>query len=205
MKNTTKLALVAGTVLTLGLTGTVVNAHPEGWDGGMGYGMGPGNHMGWGRGMGPGNHMGWGYGMGPGNHMGWGQGMGPGMGGGYGMGLGGLMHGPASAVGEQLEGLKSALGITAEQQTAWQGFADIVNKEALNHQAWFEKMHESQSARTTPELLAERNAAMKEHLSGMESVSAALKNLYGVLTPEQRSTLDQGPLAAGPRFGWRTR
>ena len=82
---------------------------------------------------------------------------------------------------------------------------DTVKKEAVNRQAWFEKMHESQSARTTPELLAERNAAMKAHAAGMESVTAALKNLYGVLTPEQRSTLDQGPIAAGPRHGWRGR
>jgi hypothetical protein len=193
MKNTTKLALVAGTVLTLGLAGTVVNAHPEGWGGAAGYGMGPG--------MG----MGHGYGMGPGDHMGWGHGMGPGMGHGYGMGFGGLMHGPASAVGERLEDMKSALGITSEQQSAWQGFADSVRKEAANRQEWFERMHESSSPRTAPDWYAERAATMKQHAADLESVGAALKNLYGALTPEQRSTLDQGSLAARPRYGRRAR
>jgi hypothetical protein len=208
MKRTTKFALVAGTVLTLGLGGAVVSAHPEGWGGGPGsdegapwcWGAGPGY------GMGPGYHMGPGYGMGHGHHMGPGYGGGPGYGRGpgYGMGLGGMMYGPPGAVDERMDAMKSTLGITTEQQPAWQGFADTVRKQAENRQAWFDKM-QGQSAQSAPDWMAERDAAAKQHQADMESVTAALKKLYGVLTPEQRSTLDRGMLAAGPRYGWRGR
>jgi LTXXQ motif family protein len=215
MKSTTKFALAAGTALTLALAGLSVNAHPEGpWGGGAGaydgapwcygagggYGM-SGYSMGAGMGMGPGS--GRGYGMGYGNHMGgYGMGggyhMGPGYGSGYGMGSG-MGYGDPRAVDEQLTDLRATLGITDKQQGAWQSFADSLKKQAENRQAWFDKMHESQTAKTAPERFAQRDAAMKQHQDDMTAVTVALGKLYDALTPEQRTLLDRGPFAMGPR------
>lgn len=197
MKRTTKLALVAGSALTIAFAGAAVNAQPEGgWGTGFGYGMGAG-HMGYG--MGPG-HMG--YGMGPGSHMGYGMGPGGHMGYGYGIGLNGVMHGYPGAVSERLDALKSTLRITDSQQAAWQAFADSTRKQAENRLAWFDEMHGSQTPRTAPDFLAQRNEAMKQHQADNESATAALEKLYGVLTPEQRTVLDRGPVAQGPHYGW---
>ena len=210
MKRTTKLTLVAGSALTIALAAVAVDAHPEGgWGGGFGYGTGPGYHMGYGmgpgmmggNGMGPGMMGGYGgYGMGWGGHMG----MGPGnhMGYGYG-GLNGLLHGFPGTVGERLDALKSALGITDSQQPAWQAFADSVTKQAQNRLAWFDKMHQAQTPRTTPDWLAQQNEAMKQHQADREAVTTALTKLYDALTPEQRVLLDRGPLAQGPHYGQR--
>ena len=213
MKRTTKFALIAASALTIALTGAAVNAHPEGgWGNDSGYGMGYGGHMGYG--MGPGHGMG--YGMGPGGHMGYGFGghmgygpggghMGYGMGYGYGMGSNGVLQGFPDDVAERLDALKSTLAITDSQQGAWQTFAGVVKKQSQNRLAWFEKMHKSEAPRTTPEWLAQRNEAMKQLQTDNETVTTALSKLYQVLTPEQRTLLDRGPVATGPRDGWRGR
>jgi hypothetical protein len=205
MQRTTKIAMAVGTALTLGLAGAGVYAHPEGeW--GPGYGCGAGYGMGGGYGMGPGYHMGPGHGMGPGYGRGGpGYGMGPGYAGreGYGMGLPGLLHGYPGAVEERLAGLKSALGITDQQQAAWTSFADSAKKQADDRLAWFDKMRGEPGVRTAPEWLAQRDAAMKQHQADMEAVTQAVTKLYAVLTPEQRTMLDQGPVAQGrPYRGW---
>lgn len=185
MKGTIKIALISGAALTIALAGAAVNAHPEGGrDGGFGYGMGAG--MGYG--MGSGDHMG--YGMGPGYHMG------PG----YGMAPGGMFAGNSGAVTARLDSLKSALGITDNQQQAWQAFAGSVTKQAESRRAWFDQMHESQTPRTAPDRLTQRSEAMKQHQADLESVTTALKKLYDVLTPEQRTVLDREPVAHGPRL-----
>ena len=209
MKSTTKFALIGGTALTLALAGLSVNAHPEGpWGGGVGAGggapwcFGAGAGYGMGGGMGPGYGPGYGMGqghMGPGYGMGGGYHMGPGNGRSYGMGLNGMMYGDPSAVGEHLNDLKATLGITDKEQAAWQGFADSLNKQAENRQAWFDKMHDGQTAKTAPEWFAQRDAAMKQHQSDMTAVTAALTKLYDALTPEQRTLLDRGPFAMGRR------
>ena len=210
MKRTAKLALVAGSALTIALAAVAVNAHPEGgWGAGLGYGMGPGYHMGYGMGpgmmgsygMGPGMMGGYGgYGMGSGGHMG--MGTGNHMGYGHGTGLNGPCCFP-SAVGGQLDALKATLGITDSQQPAWQAFADSATKEAQNRLAWFDKMHQAKAPRTTPDWLAQQNEAMKQHQADREAVATSLTKLYDALTPEQRVLLDRGPIAQGPRYGQR--
>ena len=206
MKSTTKFALTGGTALTLALAGLSVNAHPEGpWGGGAyggtarclgagaSYGMGGAMGAGSGRGygMGYGGHMGPGYGMGGGYHMGLGYG------GGYGRGPNGMMYRDPSAVAERLNDLKATLGITDKQQGAWQGFANTVKTHAENRQAWFDTMHDSQTAKTAPEWFAQQDAAMKQHQGDMTATTAALTKLYDALTPQQRTLLDRGPFAMG--------
>ncbi|MCJ7837799.1 MAG: Spy/CpxP family protein refolding chaperone [Burkholderiales bacterium] len=200
MKRVTKIAIAVGTALSLGLAAAAVSAHPNGygpgWGGGhmggymQGYGMGPGM-MG---GYGPGNGMGPGMmgGYGPGN------GMGPGMMGGYGPGYG--MHAWGNP-DESLAAMKAELAITEKQEGAWQAFTNNAKKQSESRQAWFAKMHEARSAGSAPEVLAQRTELMKQRQAEMEANTAALKDLYAVLTPEQKSVADQRFGGFGPGYG----
>jgi hypothetical protein len=160
MKRVTKIAIGAGTALTLGLAAAVVNAHP--------YGDGPGWGMGQGPGYGPGaGMMGQGPGYGPGPGMG--QGMGP-MGygpmghGPMGRGMGPQVYGdPAAAADWRLSGLKSELKITAAQESAWKAFADQATQQADAMQKLMTSAQGSAKA-TAPERLEQRNHILMTRL-----------------------------------------
>src|SRR3990172_423740 len=203
MKRATKIVIAVGTALSLGLAAAAVGARPSGygagWGGGhmggygQGYGMGPGMMGGYGQGygMGPGMMGGYGqgYGMGPGMMgsygpgygMGWGGGHMGGYGPGYGMGPQGMYNAYPGTAKERLTGLKSELGITADQDTAWQAFVKNAKQQNENRQAWFAKMHEARSAGSLPELLAQQTEFMKQRQAEMEANAAALKDLYATL------------------------
>lgn len=171
MKRTTKTALLAAGAVALGLATTMVAAHP----GGYGQGYGPGS------GMGPGM-----MGGGPG----WG-GMGP-----------GAMQGadPAVVLEPRLAATKAQLKITSEQEAAWQAYATQMKTRFQSMQAWMTTMHSNTPA--TPAERMELHAAMlKQRAEVAEATSKAFKELYDVLTPEQRALVDQGQFATGPGFG----
>jgi len=196
MKRITKIALGIGTAVTLGLATAMVSAHPQdyGYGPGMGYGMGWGGHMG---GYGPQGMMGYGYGPG----MGYGMGRGGHMGG-YGpqgmMGYG--YANPGAAVGDRLVELKAELKITDQQEPAWKAYAEQLKAQAESMQAWHTAMWNSAQL-SAPERLAQRDAMLKQRLAQNEAMTAAFKDLYAALTPEQRAVVDQGFLAmgSGPR------
>ena len=175
MKRVTKIAIGVGTALSLGLATAVVSAHP--------YGDGPG----WGMGQGPG--------YGPGAGMG--RGMGPGGGPGP-MGYGPMGHGmgpqayanPGAAAESRLSGLKSELKITAAQESAWKTFADQAKQQAEAMQALMTSAQGSAQA-TAPVRLELRNQIMKKRQEQMEKTTTAFKDLYAVLTPEQKALADQ--------------
>ena len=189
MKRATKLVIALGTALTLGLGAAAISAQPFGY--GPGWGMGPGMMGGYG-GQGWGGRMG---GYGPG------YGMGPGMMGGCGGQAGGGRmggHGPGHA-GERLARLKIALGITAQQDVAWQAFAKNAKQQSENRQAWFAKMREARDgAKSAPEMLAQRSEFMKQRQLEMAANVAAFKDLYAALTPEQKVIADQRFGGFGP-------
>jgi hypothetical protein len=139
--------------------------------------------------------------------MGYGYHMGPGYGaGGYaGAPLGGVLWGNAADVGARLDTLKATLEITDKQQAAWNAFADSAKKLAENRDAWFDKMHGESAAGTAPDWFAQHAAAMKQRDADTAAVSASFKQLYDVLTPTQRTAIDQRQVALGPRYGrgWR--
>src|SRR3990167_8515875 len=160
MKPVTKIVIAVGTAVSLGLAAAAVSAHPFGYGGGWGgghmggYGMGPGMMGGYGPGYGMGSGMmggyGPGYGMGGGGaHMG---GYGPG----YGMGPQGMFNAYPGNAEDGLAALKAELGITAEQDPAWQAFTKNAKQRNENRQAWFAKMHEARSAGSAPERSEER-------------------------------------------------
>ena len=172
MRRATKIAIGIGTALTLGLAAAVVSAHPHGY--GPGYGMG----------QGPGYGMGMGYGPGPGM----GRGMGP-------MGYGN----PAAMADARLAYLKSELKITSGQETAWKAFADNAKQQAEAMQALRNAIPGSTQA-TAPERMEQRNQIMKKRQEQMEKATAAFRDLYAALTPEQKTIADQR-FGGGPGFG----
>ena len=180
MRKGSKIALAVAAALSLGLVAAELSAQPFGMGWG-GYGMGPGM-------MGAG--MMGGYGMGPGAGMGYGMH-------GYGMGFGGY---PGTAE-ERLAGLKSELGITAKQEAAWQAFVNSAKQRDESRAAWFAKMREARIAGSLPERLAQRDELFKQHQAERQATTSALKELYGALTPEQKTVADQRFGGFGPGYG----
>jgi Spy/CpxP family protein refolding chaperone len=195
MKRVTKIAIGAATALTLGLATAVVSAQPYG--NGPGWGMGQGPGYGPGAGMGPGQGYGPGYGPGAGMGRGMGPGAGPGpmgygpMGRGMGQGMGPRGYGNPSAMADARNAyFKSELKITPAQESAWKAYADQRKQQVEAMQALRASVQGSTAA-TAPERLELRNQIMKKRQELMEKGTAAFKDLYAVLTPEQKALADQ--------------
>jgi hypothetical protein len=148
-----------------------------GWGGGPGWGAGGGP-----RGYGPGAGAGPRSGYGPGAAAGGPRGFGPGA-------------GPAANAELRLAYLKNELKITGEQQAAFDGYAAAVKKNAASMEAFRTAMFQTQEP---ADRINQRAEHMKQRASDMESVSGALKDLYAVLTPEQKTIADA---SMGPRVG----
>ncbi len=120
----------------------------------------------------------------------------------------GAMHGgpmfgdPSALANAHLADLKKQLNITGAQESQWQTFAGAVKQQAQGMVALRASMQST--AGTAPERIDQRTAFMKQRLAAMEALDGALKQLYAVLTPEQKATFDQtGPGAGfGPGGGF---
>ena len=133
-------------------------------------------------------------GMGPGAGPGTGPGFAHGMGPGHGP-MGNVD--PSTMADTRLADLKTQLKITAEQDTAWQAFADAAKQQASGMQALRAQMQAGSG--TAPERMAQRASAMQQRAAGMTTMSKAFDALYGVLTPEQKTIADQHFGTMGPR------
>lgn len=125
---------------------------------------------------------------------------GPGFHGPMGAMHGGPMFGDPSARAEQrLSDLKARLNITAAQESQWKAFADSVSTQAQT----MVSMHASMQspAGTMTEHMDRRIAFTKLGLENMQVVDNAAKQLYAVLTPEQKAVFDQSGAGFGPGFG----
>lgn len=168
MKAASKL-LVA--VAVAAAVGSAFAAGP-GWRGGPGpaAGYGPGSEhcamMG-----GPGAGAGYGPMMGG---MGWGGRMG-----------GGMMN-PAAAEA-RLDGVKDALKITAEQESAWNAYATAVKAQADQRVKFREQMGATDPA-ARAELQSRHFAANAESTT---RIGTARDALYAVLDAEQKATADR--------------
>jgi hypothetical protein len=99
---------------------------------------------------------------------------------------------------ERQAALKTALGITAEQEPAWNAYVARTSPES---RAERHAKREDWSKLTTPERLdkmqahqTERNAAMARHIE-------ATRSLYSALTPEQQKRFDTQAQAHYQRAG----
>lgn len=177
MKNTR--TLLVGMLAAAGIAGAaaIAFAEPPGGfgPGMMGYGARGGGHMG------PGM-MGYGgpQGHGPGMMGGWGPG------GGFGPGAG---SGPVAHQEARLAFLKSELKITADQEPAWEAYTKQAKARAETMESF--RTQPPAIAQSTPERLEQRAEFAKQHAQQLTAASAALKDLYAVLTPEQKAIADR--------------
>ena len=118
-----------------------------------------------------------------------------GPGGGFGRGN------PVAASEGRLAYLKAELGITAAQEGAWSAFAANTRARAQDMQAHRDAMLEGSA--TTPERFEQRAQFMQQRVAAMGATAAAVKDLYAVLTPEQKAIADGLFAHGGPgRMGF---
>jgi len=110
---------------------------------------------------------------------------------------------PAAAVEGHLAALKVELKISSDQESAWKTFTDQARQQADTMIARRTQMFSQAPATplSAPERLAQRTEFAKQGLASMEVMSAAVKDLYAVLTPEQKTLADR-LLAHGPMGGF---
>lgn len=100
-----------------------------------------------------------------------------------------------------LNGQHATLSVTPDQEAAWLAFANAVNDQAADMQAFRTQMLQSSTA---PQRASLAEQFMAQRHESAAAVSAALSALYAVLTPVQRAVLDQAYAAAcspGGLFG----
>lgn len=107
-------------------------------------------------------------------------GMGPG--GAYAMAGKGMSANHGAWMESQLAKLKSDLKISSDQEAAWEVFANAVTQPKT--------VRPATTATTAPERIDERIAFMKQGVAAMEALADAMKQLYSVLTPEQKEVLN---------------
>jgi len=107
------------------------------------------------------------------------------------MGMGPQGYGNPGAMADARNAyLKNELKITPTQESAWKAFADQRKQQAEAMQAWRTTVQGSAQA-TAPERLELHNQIMKKRQEQAEKAAAAFKELYAVLTPEQKALADQ--------------
>ena len=105
---------------------------------------------------------------------------------------------------QRLEQMHQRLGITAEQEPAWQAFTtqmDAQRERMQAHHAQIRAQWDADEAVSMPERIQRRSEFMTERLAAMQEMSAALETLYAQLTPEQQAQLDNAPFMMGGRHG----
>ena len=128
-----------------------------------------------------------------------GYGMAGAMGGGMGMGhgmAGGMFGVNGGAMADsRLAELKAELKITSAQDAAWLAFENLTKQQATAMQALRSQMQaqmqNQQPGAASTDYTAQRDAMMKLRDANQTAHSAAVKDLYAVLTPEQKAIADQ--------------
>jgi hypothetical protein len=114
---------------------------------------------------------------------------------------------PAAFAESRLAGLKSELKITAAQESAWNAFAENAKQQAAAMQALMTSAQGSAQA-TAPDRIEQRTQVMKKRQEQMEKGTAAFKELYAALSPEQKALADQRVgfgMMGGRGFGFNRR
>jgi Spy/CpxP family protein refolding chaperone len=117
---------------------------------------------------------------------------------------GGLWFNPASNAEARLAYLKSELKITTDQEAAWNAYGAAVKQQAADMQAFRTAMFNTQTPQDRVTLHANH---AKQRATGFENLDKGLRELYAVLTPDQKAQADLhlGRMRfgqAGPRGHW---
>ncbi len=85
---------------------------------------------------------------------------------------------------DRVEFMKFKLGITKDQEPAWQEFTKVLESKFTTMRDRMEKRGEQQS-------VTERVKLMRTGAEHMTQMADAIEKLYSTLTPEQQKTADQ--------------
>jgi hypothetical protein len=124
-----------------------------------------------------------------------------------GYGPGAMGAGPTEGGEARLAFLKNELKITAYQESAWDGYATQVKAQAATMAAFHAQG--PSTAKSAAERIEQHANRMKLRAEQLQATSTAVKELFAVLTPEQKAVADRyfGGMRvgqAGPRgYGWR--
>lgn len=90
---------------------------------------------------------------------------------------------------QRLEQLKAELNLNPQQELRWQALAGAIERAREVRRAAYQGMKDG--PQTAPDRLDRRIQLMQQELPALQAVSTALRDLYGVLTAEQKAILDQ--------------
>ena len=94
-------------------------------------------------------------------------------------------------VADRIIALKTELGITDAQKTAWDAYAVTLTTNLQGMQAMQQTMMQVMEAKTPVEQLDARVTAMDAHLASMKALKPALTALYAVLSDQQKTKASQ--------------
>ena len=97
-------------------------------------------------------------------------------------------------IDSHLAQVKEDLSIGSKQEAAWATFAKTIKQQKTEMMSAMQERRQhassAQSTQSAPDRIDERTQLMKQRVAGMETVASAMKQLYVVLTPQQKEILD---------------
>ena len=104
---------------------------------------------------------------------------------------------PEERAAKLLDQLKTSLKLQADQEKSWNALASTVEAQAKRMGEL--RKERTEAPKTAPERLEMASKFNQERARNLEEMSKAMKGLYDMLTPEQRTVLDRsrGPWMRG--------
>ena len=97
-------------------------------------------------------------------------------------------------IDSHLAQVKEDLSIGSKQEAAWATFAKTIKQQKTEMMSAMQERRQhassAQSTQSAPDRIDERTQLMKQRVAGMETVASAMKQLYVVLTQQQKEILD---------------
>ena len=94
-------------------------------------------------------------------------------------------------VADRITSLRTELGITDAQKTAWDAYAATLTTNLQGMQAMRQTMMKVMEAKTPVERLDARVSAMDVHLASMKALKPTLTALYAALSDQQKTKASQ--------------
>jgi periplasmic protein CpxP/Spy len=108
---------------------------------------------------------------------------------------------PQAAADQRINALQAQLRITSTQLPQWNAFAQAMRDNATGTDALFRQRAGAAATMTALENMNSYAQLARAYADNTEALARAFETLYGVLTPEQRQTIDtlfrQQPTQAG--------
>ncbi|MCP3663953.1 MAG: Spy/CpxP family protein refolding chaperone [Gammaproteobacteria bacterium] len=102
---------------------------------------------------------------------------------------------PAARAEQRLVSMKQKLAITAEQESVWNDFAEMISSKASARAE-----HRQEGKQRSAITFDQRMTRMKERSAEMVAMSEAGEKLYAALNSDQQKLMDQmGPMGRGKR------